>query len=216
MFDHRTVSLADQVFERLENDILSGKYAHGEVLTENKLVAELGTSRTPIREAIKRLEQEHIVAIDQRGIHILGVTPKDVADIFDLRIRIEGLAAERAAENITDEELAELKESLDLQEFYLMKHDAGRITFQDSRFHELIYKFSRSTVIRDTLFPLHNKTQKYRRALVQNKGRAAGSIEEHAAIYEAIAAHNGKLAAERMTEHVTHAKEHLLSEEGEE
>ena len=64
MFDHRTVSLADQVFERLENDILSGKYTHGEILTENKLVAELGTSRTPIREAIKRLEQEHIVAID--------------------------------------------------------------------------------------------------------------------------------------------------------
>ena len=211
MFDHRTVSLADQVFERLENDILSGKYAYGEILTENKLVAELGTSRTPIREAIKRLEQEHIVAIDQKGIHILGVTAEDVADIFDLRIRIEGLAAERAAATITDEELVALKEAMDLQEFYLMKNDADHINFQDSRFHEMIYKLSRSTVIYDTLFPLHNKTQKYRRALVQNRSRAEGSVEEHKAIYDAIAAHDGALAAEKMTEHVRRAKEHLLS-----
>ena len=110
--------------------------------------------------------------------------------------------------------IKELETLVELQEFYLMKNDANRITTQDSRFHELIYTFSRSTVIRDTLFPLHNKTQKYRRAMAQNKGRATGSIEEHCAIYEAIAAHNGKLAAEKMTEHVTHAKEHLLSEEG--
>ena len=211
MFDHRTVSLADQVFERLENDILSGKYAHGEILTENKLVAELGTSRTPIREAIKRLEQEHIVSIDQKGIHILGVTRKDVEDIFELRVRIEGLAAERAAEAISEEELTVLKESLDLQEFYLMKKDAAHITTQDSRFHELIYKFSRSNVLRDTLSPLHNKTQKFRRALAKNHSRAAGSVEEHRAIYEAIAAHDTALAAERMTEHVCRAKEHLLS-----
>lgn len=211
MFDHRTVSLADQVFERLENDILSGKYAHGEILTENKLVAELGTSRTPIREAIKRLEQEHIVSIDQKGIHILGVTRKDVEDIFELRVRIEGLAAERAAEAISEEELTVLKEALDLQEFYLMKNDATRITTQDSRFHELIYKFSRSNVLRDTLSPLHNKTQKFRRALAKNQSRAAGSVEEHRAIYEAIAAHNTALAAERMTEHVCRAREHLLS-----
>ncbi|MBQ9121647.1 MAG: GntR family transcriptional regulator [Clostridia bacterium] len=211
MFDHKTVSLADQVFERLENEILSGKYAHGEILTENKLVAELGTSRTPIREAIKRLEQEHIVAIDQKGIHILGVTPEDVEDIFDIRLRIEGLAAERTATAITDEELTVLREALELQEFYLMKHDALHITSQDSRFHELIYKFTRSNVLRDTLFPLHNKTQKFRRALARNKSRAAESVEEHRAIYEAIAAHDPALASARMTEHVRRAKEHLLS-----
>ena len=59
MIEHKTISLADQVFDHLENDILSGKYRRGEILTESKLSAELGVSRTPIREALRRLEQEH-------------------------------------------------------------------------------------------------------------------------------------------------------------
>lgn len=211
MFDHRTVSLADQVFERLETDILSGKYAPGEILTENKLVAELGTSRTPIREAVKRLEQEHIVEITQKGIYVLGVTRKDVEDIFDIRLQIEGLAAARAAESITDAQLTELREALELQEFYVSKHDPDHIKYQDSRFHELIYKFSGSTIIYDTLLPLHKKTQKFRKASVQNKGRAMDSTDEHRAIYEAIAAHDKKRAAEMIIKHVTKAKESILA-----
>lgn len=211
MFDHKTVSLADQVFERLETDILSGKYASGEILTENKLVLELGTSRTPIREAVKRLEQEHIVEITQKGIYVLGVTHKDVEDIFDIRLQIEGLAAARTAKVITEEQLKELKEALDLQEFYVSKHDADHIKYQDSRFHELIYKFSGSAIIYDTLLPLHKKTQKFRKASLQNRGRALDSTEEHRAIYNAIAAHNQELAAQTVIEHVKKAKESILA-----
>ena len=67
MIEHKTISLADQVFEHLENDILSGKYQRGEILTESKLSAELGVSRTPIREALRRLEQEHIIEESGKG-----------------------------------------------------------------------------------------------------------------------------------------------------
>ena len=81
MLEHRTVSLAEQVFERLEKEILTGKYQRGEILTEMKIVSDLGVSRTPIREALHRLEQEHIIEITQRGILILGVTEKDLEDI---------------------------------------------------------------------------------------------------------------------------------------
>ena len=63
MLEHKTVSLAEQVFERLESDILSGKYQRGETLTELKLVTDLGVSRTPVREALHRLEQENIIEI---------------------------------------------------------------------------------------------------------------------------------------------------------
>jgi len=80
--NHKTVSLADQVFERLESDILLGKYPRGAYLTELALVEDLGVSRTPIREALRRLEQEHIIEVSSRGILVLGVTSEDLADIF--------------------------------------------------------------------------------------------------------------------------------------
>ena len=209
MFEHRTVSLAEQVFERLETDILSGKYVPGEVLTELKLVSDLGVSRTPIREALHRLEQEHIVEISPRGILVLGVSQKDLEDILEIRIRIEGLAAAEAAKNITDEQLEELREAVELQEFYVPKHDADRINGMDSRFHLLIYRFSGSGPLYDTLMPLHKKVLKYRRASVENEVRSANSFMEHRAIFDAIAAHDAPLAEARMRAHIANAKEYI-------
>ena len=209
MLEHRTISLAEQVFERLENDILSGKYAPGEVLTEMKLVSDLGVSRTPVREALHRLEQEHIVEISSRGILVRGVSQKDLEEILEIRIRIEGLAAAMAAERITDEELEELKETIELQEFYVPKHDADRINGMDSRFHQLIYRFSGSVPLYDTLMPLHKKLMKYRKASVENEVRSTNSFLEHRAIFEAIAAHDAALAEERMRAHIANAKEHI-------
>ena len=97
--EHKNVSLADQVFERMEADILSGKYERGEVLTEMKLCADMGVSRTPIREAAHRLAQEHLVLMTTKGITVLGVTDKDLVDIYDIRMRLEGMAAALAAKD---------------------------------------------------------------------------------------------------------------------
>ena len=88
MLEHKTLSLAEQVFERLERDILCGTYPRGEMLTELKLVNDLGVSRTPIREALRRLEQEHLIEISARGILVIGVTQKDLEDIFAIRMRM--------------------------------------------------------------------------------------------------------------------------------
>ena len=206
MLEHRTVSLAEQVFERLETDILSGKYHPGDLLTELKLVADLGVSRTPIREALHRLEQEHVVEMTPRGILVIGVSRKDLADILEIRVRLEGLAAYLAAENITEEQLEELRETVELQEFYVPKCDADRINNMDSRFHQLIYRFSGSTSLCDTLMPLHKKVLKYRRASVENEVRSRHSSQEHRAIFEAIAAHDAPLAERRMSEHIANAK----------
>ena len=206
MIEHKTISLAEQVFERLENEILTGAYQRGEVLTEMHLVSDLGVSRTPIREALRRLEQEHIIEITPKGILVIGVTMKDLMDIFSIRIQIEGMAAAETAKNITDEQLAELREVLELQEFYLPKKDADRIKIMDSKFHQLIYRFSGSTALNDTLLPLHKKVQKYRKASVENENRAQQSAFEHRAIFEAIAAHDAELASKKMVEHITNAK----------
>ena len=206
MLEHRTISLAEQVFDRLETEILSGKYQPGEILTEMKLVSDLGVSRTPIREALHRLEQEHIIEITPKGILVLGVSQQDLEDILEIRMRVEGLAANLAAKRITEEQLEELRETVELQEFYVPKCDADRINNMDSRFHQLIYRFSGSTSLCDTLMPLHKKVLKYRRASVENEVRSRHSSQEHRAIFEAIAAHDAPLAERRMSEHIANAK----------
>ncbi|MEE1279307.1 MAG: GntR family transcriptional regulator [Oscillospiraceae bacterium] len=205
MRDHKPVSLANQIFERLENDILTGKYQRGELLTEIKLSEILGVSRTPIREALRRLEQEHLIEETSKGSLVLGITQEDLRDIYLIRQHIEGLAAFRAAQTITDEQLGELSEILDLQEFYAKRGDAVQIKGADHQFHELIYRYSGSNVIYNTLKPLHKKVQKYRQVSVQNSARALVSVEEHREILNALAAHDAELAQKMMTEHVINA-----------
>ena len=92
MMDYKTVSLSDQVFEQLETDILSGKYQRGQIVTELQLCTELGVSRTPVREALRRLFQEHLIEDTPRGTMVLGITPKDFKDMSEIRLRIEELA----------------------------------------------------------------------------------------------------------------------------
>ena len=211
MIDHKTVSLADQVFEHLETDILSGKYQRGEILTENKLSAELGVSRTPIREALRRLEQEHLIEEAPKGSVVVGINEKDLGDIFMLRIKLEGQAAAMAAESRTEEQLSYLREAVEFQEFYLEKRDADRIKSMDSRFHETIYKMCASAVFYDVLLPLHKKILKYRRASVSNKSRAEASVAEHRAIYEAISAKDSALAEKLVIEHLNNAYMHMIT-----
>lgn len=205
MRNHKPVSLADQIFEKLENDILTGKYQRGELLTEIKLSETLGVSRTPIREALRRLEQEHIIEETTKGSLVLGITQDDLKDIYLIRQHIEGLAAFRTAQTITDEQIKELSDILDLQEYYASRGDAVNIKGIDHQFHELIYRYSGSNVIYYTLNPLHKKVQKYRQVSVQNSERALVSVEEHRLILEALKAHDASLAQKRMTEHVINA-----------
>ncbi len=209
MIEHKTVSLADQVFEHLENDILSGKYQRGEILTESKLCAELGVSRTPVREALRRLEQEHIIEDSSKGSIVIGISEKDLEDIFLIRENVECLAAGAAAANCSSDQLTELQKTLELQEFYLSKMDSEQIKSMDNRFHSLIYKASGGITFYDTLEPLHKKILKYRRAAMSNKSRAAASVEEHRKIFEAIAAHDIEAAKRLTTEHIKNAHNHI-------
>ena len=208
--EHKTISLADQVFEKLETDILSGVYQKGELLTELKLCEELGVSRTPIREALRRLSQEHIIEESGKGSIVLGIDKNDLKDIYAIRTRVEGMAAALAAQNATSAQLEELKEAVELQEFYVSKKDANHIRQFDSRFHEIVYICSGSKVMFDTLMPLHKKVLKFRKTSVESNVRAVNSANEHREIYEAIAAGNSELAEQRMAEHIKKAYEHIL------
>ena len=211
--EYKTVSLADQVFERLEAEILSGKYQRGEVVTELQLCAELGVSRTPVREALRRLSQEHLIEESPRGTVVLGVVRKDFEDMCAIRLRIEGLAVRGFIDNLSEDSLRELREAVEFQEFYLNKSDPDHIKAMDSRFHELIYQNCGSAILCDTLSPLHKKVQKFRRLSIEQAGRAETSVREHRAIYEAIAAKDADLAEQLMNEHVGNAMQTIIEKE---
>lgn len=213
--EHKMISIADQVFDKLEHDILSGVYERDEILTEIKLSEQLGVSRTPIREALRRLEAEHIIESTSKGVRVIGISREDIADICEIRLRLEGLAARWAAERAGAEGIQALLEIVDLQEFYTLKGDPESIKNADSRFHQTIYALCGSTSMRDTLEPLHRKLLKYRRVSVSTQSRAKKSLEEHRAIFDAIAAHDGE-SAERLTiRHVQNARDSILQREKE-
>ena len=210
MRSFKTASLADQVFEKLENDIIQGIYPKGEILTELKLVEQLGVSRTPIREALRRLEQERLIADAGKGSRVLGITEDDLLDIMNIRERIEGLAAYYATINMTDEGRAELSHIVDLQEFYFNKNDPDHLRQVDDEFHDAICRLSKRTVITDTLIPLHRKTRRFRHIAMEDRERTAKTTQEHRDIYEAIMAGDALLAKKLTKAHIANAKDHMI------
>ncbi|MBR6559417.1 MAG: GntR family transcriptional regulator [Clostridia bacterium] len=207
--EHRNISIADQIFEKLEKDILIGEYSRGEILTESKLSENLGVSRTPIREALRRLEQEHIIEMSSKGIVVVGISKEDIDMIYEMRVRIEGLAARSAVENASEEDIKELRDILSLQEFYTHKEEADNIKNADSDFHKKIYSMSKSVTLRDALTDLHKKVIKFRRASVSNHSRAKNALDEHMSIYNAIAERNADLAESLIVKHVENARNRL-------
>lgn len=210
MKSFRTASLADQVFDKLEDDIVYGVYKHGEVLTELKLAESLGVSRTPIREALRRLEQERLIEDTGKGSIVLGITKEDLLDIMDIRQSIEGLAGFYAAVNITPEGAEELSHLIDLQEFYHSKNDINRLQAADDEFHAAICRLSMRNVINDTLIPLHRKTRLYRKIAMQDQERSPKMLKEHREIYNAIVSGDGVLARDLMSRHIENAKIHMM------
>lgn len=209
MTDRTTTSLADLVFDRIETAILNGTYAQGTVLTEMKLSAELGVSRTPIREAVRRLEQERLVAESGKGIIVKGITLQDVLDVYEIRLRIEGMATARCAERITNEQLETLRNTFELLRYYTERDIPDQIKDADTRFHDLIYSFCGSETLDDTLSTLHRKVAKFRRMSVQNRERALIASIEHEGILRAIEKHDAALAESLAIEHIRAARDSI-------
>ena len=210
--EHKTISLADQIFEKLEHDILVGEYGKGETLTELKLSEILGVSRTPIREALRRLAQENLIYMSTKGAVVVGLTPEDIEEIYEIRVRIEGYAARLATERATDAQIEELFDMVELQEFYIQKGDVNRAMDCDSKFHRLIYKMTGSMPVCTTLSELHKKVVKFRKASIEGGGRAKKSNTEHREIYEAIASRNVELAESLTVKHIANARNNIMQQ----
>ena len=186
----------------------------GEAARQRPLPVSIGCSdcafRAPIRDALRRLEQERLIEDTGKGSRVVGITEEDLEDIMNIRQRIEGLAAYYAAKNMTPEGLAELTHIVDLQDFYYDKGDAEQLRQVDEQFHDLICYLSKRTVIMDTLIPLHRKTRRYRRISMEDWSRTVNTRKEHKAIFDAMASGDADLAESLMAKHIENAKKHML------
>ena len=206
----KSISMADIVFEKIEDAILSGEFARGDVVSELKLCKMLEVSRTPVREALTRLRQEGLVEESGKGAVVVGVSEDDLFDIYEVRMRIEGLAAARCAKVITDEHLKALNETLELQEFYTARNQPESIKKLDSEFHEQIYSYCGSRTLETLLCELHRKVKRYRKSSVSNPERALEAVKEHREIFEAISARDEVLAESLTARHIKNARDSIM------
>ena len=210
MLDYKTVSLANQVYTRIENNILNGVYAKGEIISESKLSEELGVSRTPIREALAKLESDLLIGDSPAGTIVLGITENDVKDMFIVKRKLEVIATTMTAKNISEAGIAKLKDILEQQEFYASKDNADKVRDLDTEFHDIIYAECGSPIFRAILSPIHHKLMKYRQASLCHEGRILHSVEEHRDIFEAIRERDAAKVEGLMLTHVEHAYESIM------
>ena len=208
--EYQEQSLGGQIFNRIRDDILSGNYTPGEELKEATLGKQLGVSRTPVREALRQLDLEGLVEIaPNRGAKVIGISRKDVEDIYHMRARLEGLAARKAAEQIKEEELAELEEVILLSEFHVKKPESKQMVRLDGRFHEIMYRASGSRMLEHVLTDFLHYVKMARSHSVKTEHRAQESVKEHKRILEAIRQRDGDLAEQLANEHIQHVIENL-------
>ncbi len=202
--------LESAVYTAIEEKILAGELRPGEALTEARITEATGASRTPAREALHRLERDGLVrTLPNRSAVVVGITREDLADIYEMRRRIEGLASRRAAEHITDDAKKTLLENVEMQEFFLTR-GADKLKELDHAFHEEVYALCHSRILVESLSRLHRQTGYFRRLSLFAEGRAEASVAEHRAICEAILSGDGD-AAERLTvAHIDSAYLNLL------
>lgn len=214
MDEKRTQSIADNVFSAIENEILSGALEKGALITELKTCEKYGVSRTPVREALQRLRQEGLVEESGKGAIVIGITEADIDDIYEVRSRVEGLAAARCAERISEGELRKLTETVDLQEFYATRGSADSLRNLDSEFHRLIFSYCGSRTMETLLLELHRKVKLVRRVSVEDPTRAKEAVGEHRAILEAIAGGDAARAEELTARHIRNAKKNIEKTKG--
>lgn len=175
--------LRDVVFNTLRNAILRGDLKPGERLMEMHLANKLGVSRTPIREAIRMLEQEGLaVTIPRKGAQVAKMTEKDLQDVLEIRDALDELAVSMACQRMTLELLLELKESMKGFEIATRSGDVRKIVEADEAFHNVIYRMADNPKLETIVNNMREQTYRYRYEYVKGNSTYNQLIDEHAKI----------------------------------
>ncbi len=203
--------LREVVCEALRDAIRKGILEPGERLMEVQLADELGISRTPVREAIRKLEQEgYVIMMPRRGTYVSDISTSDVKEIFEIRSALESLATGLAARRIEPEELETLQNLLIEIEGYIRENNIEKIVETDIKFHGLLYQVSRNERLVNIINNLKEQLARFRTLSMSYPGRLQETLEEHSDMVEAIA--NGDVSAARdaAEHHMERAEKTLL------
>ena len=180
--------LRDVVFNTLRKAILRGELKPGERLMEIALANRRGVSRTPVREAIRMLEQEGLVImIPRKGAQVAQITMKDLNDVLEVRLGLEELAMQFACKRITQEEIGEMKQALEEIERLQEAEDVTALAEADVAFHDIIYKATDNKRLNQIINNVREQMYRYRVEYLKDSRTRGTLLKEHREIYEAVA-----------------------------
>lgn len=200
--------LRDVVFQTLRNAILKGELKPGERLMEIQLAQRLGVSRTPVREALRKLELEGLVImIPRRGAIVADITVQDLNDVLEVREALEELAVKKACDFATDEHLKALKQAANDFKRCAESEDLLGCVEADMQFHEIIYEATNNKRLQQMLLNLREQMYRYRMEYMKDKRMYKLLIDEHDAIRKAIKKRDKEKAGMVMKTHIINQQE---------
>ncbi len=203
--------LRDVIFENLREAILDGRLKPGQRLMEIQLAEQMGVSRTPVRESIRKLELEGLVVmIPRKGAYVSNMSLKDVIEVLEIRASLEGLAAYLAAERITDEDLIKLEKIAD--DFSQSKDDYDLETLlrKDVEFHECIFKATNNKKLHQLITSLWEQVYRFRFMYISDYESTVNIDKEHRLILDALKSRDSELAKKYAKEHIEKAEQFMI------
>lgn len=210
----RSGALKDQAYDQIKRRIVSGDLRAGAFLTEQELSKSLGMSKTPVRVALERLEQEGFVRVSpQRGIVVRELSTVEIADQFELRLALEGFAMSRLAGQLSSDQIERIEASLAQQHEAARVHDVGSMVTLDTGFHLLFCEFLGNREICRAMGLLRDRISIVMgRVFIESDAeRIFGSLNEHRAIARAVISGNPELALKRLAKHFESGKHILIA-----
>lgn len=203
--------LREIVYEELKMQILTGKIIPGTRMMEVELAEDMGVSRTPIREAIRKLEKEGLVTIEpRRGAYASQISTKDMVDILEVRQDMEGLAAFFAASRMTEDQMAELKKASDNYNEAVADGNTSNMITYDTKFHRIIVESCNNNILVQMIEQLQELVLRFRYIYYDNFRRAENMPEEHRQILEAIHDKRARDARAAADIHIDRLKEMVI------
>jgi DNA-binding GntR family transcriptional regulator len=204
--------LSRSIAEQLKQAIYAGEYKAGDRLNEAALAVRMGTSRGPIREAIRILTGTGLVTpVVNRGVFVRKVSIQEMLEIYDLRALVFGFAAERACEHVTDADRAKFEALLEGMDQAAQANDSNLYYDLNVQFHALVLELSRSQRAHQLYDSYVKELHLYRRQNFNAPGNMRRSNVEHRRIYEAIAKGNVAKAKQYAEEHIQAGRQRLLA-----
>lgn len=205
--------LRDVVFKKLRRAILTGELKPGERLMELHLAEKLGVSRTPIREAIRKLELDGLVImIPRKGAVVAEITEKNLKDVLEVRRALDVLSTELACERITEEEKAALKKACEEFEEAVKGGSLREIAQKDVALHNIIVEATGNIRLEQMVNNLSEQMFRYRYEYIKDTSRHEALLKEHQGIYESIISCDKKRAAELAKIHIDNQEKAIIEQ----